>query len=78
MLLIVMSLAAQRGVLALLAKIYLEDTHAPGRLDAEKAASGERKQVNRENQDAILRLMNELGDLADGDLTVTATVSENM
>ena len=36
------------------------------------------EQVNRENQDAILRLMNELGDLADGDLTVTATVSENI
>ncbi len=34
--------------------------------------------VNRQNQDAILRLMNELGDLADGDLTVTATVSEDI
>ena len=34
--------------------------------------------VNRRNQDAILRLMNELGDLADGDLTVTATVSEDI
>jgi twitching motility protein PilJ len=34
--------------------------------------------INRQNQDAILRLMNELGDLADGDLTVTATVSEDI
>lgn len=34
--------------------------------------------MNRQNQDAILRLMNELGDLVDGDLTVTATVSEDI
>ena len=33
---------------------------------------------NRENQDAILQLMNELGDLADGDLTTNATVTENI
>ncbi|MDR2113033.1 MAG: methyl-accepting chemotaxis protein, partial [Candidatus Accumulibacter sp.] len=38
----------------------------------------ESDRVNRQNQDAILRLMNELGDLADGDLTVTATVSEDI
>lgn len=33
---------------------------------------------NSRNQSAILRLMNELGDLADGDLTVRATVSEDI
>jgi twitching motility protein PilJ len=32
---------------------------------------------NERNQQAILRLLDELGDLADGDLTVTATVSED-
>ncbi len=32
---------------------------------------------NRRNQDAILRLLDELGDLADGDLTVQATVTED-
>lgn len=32
---------------------------------------------NQRNQQAILRLLDELGDLADGDLTVTATVSED-
>lgn len=74
-LLIVLSISAV-ATLALLAKIYLDDT---GR----RAEEAERQrhaseQVNRENQDAILRLMNELGDLADGDLTVTATVSENI
>ncbi|MDZ4314054.1 MAG: methyl-accepting chemotaxis protein [Azonexus sp.] len=74
-LLLVMSLAAL-ATLVLLAKIYLQD-NARRALDAEKERQSS-EQVNRENQDAILRLMNELGDLADGDLTVTATVSENI
>ncbi|MDR2626032.1 MAG: methyl-accepting chemotaxis protein, partial [Zoogloeaceae bacterium] len=43
--------------------------------DRQRQAS---ESTNRQNQDAILRLMNELGDLADGDLTVTATVSEDI
>jgi len=33
---------------------------------------------NERNQEAILRLLDEMGDLADGDLTVTATVSEDI
>jgi len=33
---------------------------------------------NKRNQAAILRLMNEMGDLADGDLTTKATVSEDI
>ena len=33
---------------------------------------------NKRNQDAILRLMNEMGSLADGDLTTKATVSEDI
>lgn len=33
---------------------------------------------NRHNQDAILRLLDEMGDLADGDLTVSATVTEDI
>lgn len=33
---------------------------------------------NQRNQEAILRLLNEMGDLADGDLTVQATVTENI
>ena len=74
-LLIVLALTAV-GALALLAKIYLDDTGRRAE-DSEKQRQSS-EQVNRENQDAILRLMNELGDLADGDLTVTATVSENI
>ena len=70
--LILLALAA----LAMMAKTYLEET----RRQAELADQSRRvsETVNRQNQDAILRLMNELGDLADGDLTVTATVSEDI
>jgi twitching motility protein PilJ len=64
------------GTLVLLAKIYLDDTRR--RAQEAEALHRASEQANRENQDAILRLMNELGDLADGDLTVTATVSEDI
>ena len=64
------------ALLLLLARTYL----AESRRQAETAERSRRETelVNRQNQDAILRLMNELGDLADGDLTVTATVSEDI
>jgi twitching motility protein PilJ len=73
--LLALSLAALAS-LALLVKIYLDDSGHRAQ-DAEKQRQAS-ELLNRENQDAILRLMNELGDLADGDLTVTATVSENI
>ena len=38
----------------------------------------ESKQQNVANQQAILRLLDEMGDLADGDLTVSATVTEDI
>ena len=34
-------------------------------------------ETNERNQNAILRLLDELADLADGDLTTTATVTED-
>ena len=74
-LLIVMALMAI-GVLYLLVRVYLDD--AQKRAEAMDQERHVTEQLNRENQDAILRLMNELGDLADGDLTVTATVSESV
>lgn len=55
--------------MALLAQAYLADAR-------QRAAESER--VNKKNQNAILRLMNELGGLADGDLTVRATVTEDI
>ncbi|MDR3324006.1 MAG: methyl-accepting chemotaxis protein [Zoogloeaceae bacterium] len=56
--------------------IYLADVRRRGEeADAQREAS---ESINQQNQNAILRLMNELGDLADGDLTTTATVSEDI
>jgi twitching motility protein PilJ len=47
-------------------------------LESAKQQSDRAEKVNRQNQDAILRLMNEMSDLADGDLTVRATVTEDI
>ncbi|MDX1802744.1 MAG: methyl-accepting chemotaxis protein [Alcanivorax sp.] len=41
------------------------------------SAKNELESENQRNQAAILRLLDELGDLADGDLTVQATVTED-
>jgi len=73
---VIVLIALVFAVLAMMAKIYLDDTRRQG-AQAEQRRQ-ETEAVNRQNQDAILRLMNELGDLADGDLTVTATVSEDI
>ena len=40
--------------------------------------SGKFGEENKRNQEAILRLLNEMGDLADGDLTVRAKVTEDI
>jgi twitching motility protein PilJ len=57
------------GGLLLLGKAYLDDS-------LRRAAESERQ--NRANQDAILRLLNEISNLADGDLTVRAKVTEDI
>src|SRR5690606_23046478 len=73
---------ALRG-LVLLGKAYYDDS-ARKALEAEaQRAEAERleqeaKRINDQNQAAILRLMNELQEVADGDLTVQATVSEDI
>ena len=56
-------------LLLLIGKVYLDDTR-------KRAEQSERQ--NRGNQDAILRLLDEIGNLADGDLTVRAKVTEDM
>ena len=76
MIMLILTTGLAIATLAVLAKLYLDDTRR--RADDAERQRLESETVNRENQDAILRLMNELGDLADGDLTVTATVSENI
>jgi twitching motility protein PilJ len=45
--------------------------------DTESERARQIQQDNERNQTAILRLLDELGDLAEGDLTVNATVSED-
>ncbi|MDP3871671.1 MAG: methyl-accepting chemotaxis protein [Methyloversatilis sp.] len=60
----------------LMVRAYNEDQHRQRIL-----VEGSREEAKREKdttQQAILRLMNEMGDLADGDLTVRATVSEDI
>ena len=56
-------------VLALTAYVVLRDA----RLRSERF-----EEENKRNQEAILRLLNEMGDLADGDLTVRAKVTEDI
>ncbi len=46
-------------------------------LDARRREEASKEQ-NESNQRAILRLLDEMGDLADGDLTVTASVTEDI
>jgi len=64
------------GVIALLVTVYLGDTRR--RTDEAERVRAETERTNRSNQDAILRLMNEMGNLAEGDLTVKATVTEEI
>ncbi|MBL4866270.1 MAG: type IV pili methyl-accepting chemotaxis transducer N-terminal domain-containing protein [Pseudomonadales bacterium] len=47
------------------------------RLEYEENVRREEEYQNQQNQEAILRLLDELGDLADGDLTIQTTVSED-
>ena len=73
------------GILAglILSKAYLEDSRTQAyeangqRAEAERLEQ-EAKRTNDQNQAAILRLMNELQEVADGDLTVQVTVSEDI
>jgi twitching motility protein PilJ len=70
-------------VLLLVARVYRSESDRRTfdqvrlREDAERLR-GEAEAQNKANQEAILRLMNEMGTLADGDLTVQATVTEDI
>ena len=55
--------------LGLIAVVFLSDAR-------KRAAESENE--NKRNQEAILRLLNEMGDLADGDLTIRAKVTEDI
>ncbi|CAG0993304.1 Methyl-accepting chemotaxis protein PctA [Burkholderiales bacterium] len=55
--------------LVLLGKVFLDDA---------RMRALESESENKRNQEAILRLLNEMGNLADGDLTVQASVTEDV
>lgn len=57
------------GTLLLLGKVFLDDA---------RVHAYDSEQENKRNQEAILRLLNEMGNLADGDLTVQASVTEDV
>jgi twitching motility protein PilJ len=63
-------------LLVLMLKVYNDDTYA--RQQEAERQRREAEAAKDATQEAILRLMNEMGDLADGDLTVRATVSEDI
>ena len=51
---------------------------ADARLRATEAMRAATEEQNRRSQQAIMRLLDEMGDLADGDLTVNASVTEDI
>ena len=62
--------------LALLLVVGLQRLHGKSAIFERKAR--EQADQNERNQQAILRLLDEMGSLADGDLTVEATVTEDI
>ena len=61
--------------LGLMAKVYLDDVrHRAALAEAARAQAAEE---NRQTQEAILHLLDDISTLADGDLTVRAKVTEN-
>ncbi|MFA7666925.1 MAG: methyl-accepting chemotaxis protein, partial [Burkholderiaceae bacterium] len=81
-------LAAASGLIAVLAlfglfRAFLSNSEARAEEAERQRAAAERleqeaKRANDQNQAAILRLMNELQEVADGNLTIQATVSEDI
>lgn len=67
-------MAALLVILALLLIVMRKNSLATGQTDGEDLL----KAQNEKSQEAILTLLDEMGDLADGDLTVSATVTEDV
>src|SRR4029078_3503147 len=57
------------GTLLLLGKVFLDDA---------RIRAFESEDENKRNQEAIVRLLNEMANLADGDLTVQPSVTEDL
>ncbi len=63
-------------LIIVLAAIYFRDSKK--RLSETESSRFAVQETNTRNQEAILRLLDEMGNLADGDLTVSATVTEDI
>ena len=63
-------------LIILLAVLYFRDSRR--QLTETESSRVVVQETNTRNQEAILRLLDEMGNLADGDLTVTATVTEDI
>ena len=75
------TIVAILGLLSLLLIIILAVLYFRDQRRQLKEAEESRRTIqetNTRNQEAILRLLDEMGDLADGDLTVSATVTEDI
>ncbi|HOB61962.1 MAG TPA: methyl-accepting chemotaxis protein [Candidatus Competibacteraceae bacterium] len=69
------------GVIALILALvlfYVQNRESRQQLIETEQRKQETDEQNRRNQDAILRLLDELGNLAEGDLTVQASVTEDI
>ncbi|MFN3544252.1 MAG: methyl-accepting chemotaxis protein [Thiobacillus sp.] len=67
-------LAASFGILALASLVMLGMVN----INETKSRARKSEEENRRNQEAILRLMDELGELAEGNLTINASVTEDI
>lgn len=70
--------AAIVAILALISIVRVFNADARERREQAERQRREAEAAKDATQEAILRLMNEMGDLADGDLTVRATVTEDI
>jgi twitching motility protein PilJ len=73
---VIVSAALMVALLALMLSVFNDDMSV--RREESERQRREAEASKDVTQEAILRLMNEMGDLADGDLTVRATVTEDV
>ncbi len=66
------------GLLGAIAAAVLAVALALNFIRTERKRSNESRSLNERNQQAIMRLLDEMGSLAEGDLTVKATVTEDI
>jgi twitching motility protein PilJ len=66
------------GLLGAVAAAFLAVVLALNFIRTERKRAAESRSLNERNQQAIMRLLDEMGTLAEGDLTVKATVTEDI